>query len=116
MNLEFNPDEKDFWKAIGVTEEDEKIFIHFKSLYMQELNDKFRTEKAKDKLNAFQLKRLALQLSSFSKMLQTGLEWFRGHAREDQLTVLLIAEIFATMESNKAHSQEFKHKKFRRIS
>ena len=94
MNLEFKSDEKDFFKAIGITAEDEEIFMQFKKIYYSELTEKFKSKKAEQKLNDFQLKKFALGLSAHSKMLQTGIEWFKEHKRKDQLTVLLLGDIF----------------------
>jgi hypothetical protein len=97
MNLDFKLDEKDFFKAIGITEEDEKAFVLFKRMYYFELTKQFQSKKTENKLNDFQLKNYALKLSSHSKMLQTGLEWFKEHKRKDQMTVLLLGDIFSKL-------------------
>lgn len=97
MTLDFKPEEKDFFKAIGITVEDEEAFKLFKRMYYLELQDKFESKKAEGKLNAFQLKKYALSLSSHSQKLQTGLEWFKDHKRKDQMIILLLGEIFFAM-------------------
>ena len=103
MNLDFKLDEKDFFKAIGITEEDEKAFVLFKKMYYLELTGQFQSKKIENKLNDFQLKNYALKLSSHSKMLQTGLEWFKDHERKDQLVVLLLGDIFLRMFGHEKH-------------
>ena len=100
MNLEFKSDEKDFFKAVGITAEDENIFMQFKKMYYLELTEKFKSKKTEQKLNDFQLKKFALGLSAHSKMLQTGIEWFGEHKRKDQLTILLLGDIFFRMANS----------------
>lgn len=94
MNLQINPEEKDFFRAIGITKEDEETFALFKKMYYSELTQMFQSKKAEGKLNSFQLKKFALEISTHSKMLHSGLSWFKEHKREDQLIVLLLGEIF----------------------
>ena len=57
MKLDFNPKEDDFFKAIGITKEDEEAFILFKRAYYVQLGDEFRKKKLEGKMNDFQLKK-----------------------------------------------------------
>ena len=108
MNLEFKSGENDFFKAIGITKEDEEIFVQFKKLYYTELGEKFKSMKYEKKLNAFQQKKLSLELSASSKMLQTGLQWFKDHKRKDQLTVLLLGDIFFRLAGSAMKAKQIK--------
>ena len=107
MNLDFKLDEEDFFKAIGITKEDEEAFKTFQQLYYAELGEKFQSKKLEGKLNDLQLKKEALKLSSYSKMLETALEWWKDYKRKDQLTILLLREIFFKMTASHIKTQDF---------
>jgi len=106
MNLNFNSKENDFFKAIGITKEDEETFIMFKRVYYAELADIHRRKKLEGKMNDFQLRKHATQLSSYSKMLESGLKWFKDHKREDQLIVLLLADLFFRMATTEQMAKQ----------
>ena len=93
MNLDFNLDAKDFFGALGITEEDHEILAIFKRVYYTELEGQAISKEKEGKLNKFQLQKYIAQLSSRSKMFQTGLEWLKESKRKDQVTVLLLADI-----------------------
>ena len=102
MKLDFKSGEEDFFRALGITSEDEKAFILFKKTYYAELGEKFQSKKIEAKLNDVQLKKYALGLSSHSKMFQTALGWWEGYSRKDQLVVLLLGDIFFRMAASNA--------------
>ena len=97
MNLDFNLDAKDFFGALGITEEDYEILAIFKRVYYTELEGQAISKKKEGKLNKFQLQKYIAQLSSRSKMFKIGLEWLKESKRKDQVTILLLADIIFSM-------------------
>ena len=111
MNLDFNFEENDFFKAIGITEDDKATFTLFKQAYYSELSEKLHKKVEGEKLNDFQTKKYALELSSHSKMLQAGLEWFKDAERKDQIIVLILGEIFFRISTSDTMQNRFKNLK-----
>ncbi len=93
MNLDFNLEAKDFFGALGITEEDHESLAIFKQVYYTELQEQAISKEKEGKLNKFQLQKYIAQLSSRSKMFKTGLEWLKEFKRKDQVTILLLADI-----------------------
>ena len=111
MNLDFNFEENDFFAAIGITEDDKATFTLFQQAYYSELSKKLYDKKIKEKLNPFQVKKYALELSSHSKMLHAGLEWFKDAKRKDELIVLTLGDIFFKISTSDIMQSQFKNLK-----
>ena len=108
MNLDFNLNENDFFKAVGITQDDKETFTLFKQAYYSELSEKLKSETLGKRLNDSQRKKYALELSSHSRMLQAGLEWFKDAERKDQIFVLILGEIFFKIYTSDTMQKQFK--------